>query len=984
MTAAVVGFSGRTDSRVLGAEWYAGDLDPDAACSSLRGRDEGAFCVCLDSNNSPWLCFVHGGTVHQRAISVQSDGVSIDGSGWVFGHLSELISEYSSSWAVSGAQTDIPCALSSRNRSTSSSAMTPMPPNHHSPTSAESAAHATVTTTAANLRAQDRPAEPGEPWTICDVMNWLTGKGLGDYALAIQRAKIDGIKLLETNDDDLRALGVASGLHRAEILDGIAEIRQHVMVPTSVQQTNSFSHSPQTPSQSTSQQQNTTTNTSSPVNSTPDGIATTITGRHRHFEVREVDGVPIVFDADTNTEATGLDPGLMEDVMRKAALHQKQQQQQQQQRIASTAATARYANLNESGVTMVPLLSPVPVVADSTLDSVTEPYSPKTPSSSNRPLSVEEEASLRSAANMAASTEEVLPDPDQAAQLHHITSVASPGAKAVRRAASIAAGATAPRQSRAYGGLNMSRHTKVASNELSNDSLSAPLPPPPRSQRMRGSRSTSSSSGGGGDEFPWWQTDLPGREALRLIDGQVNGAFVLRAQGADLILSFVYQGRIYDDLVLPSRDPPGVFLERVSNKLFRNVEEMVGYYMDPRPEMPVPLRVMLNPMTPMSSSASSITLSSSSNTTLGHKKSRRRHDKAQANAPVEQLTLHAQRTMSRRIYTSGMASATHSGPGGSVGNTGSKDRRPKNGVVKKASSSAMGVVVAGGGGDGGDFATTLSAASPSEAKATSRRPRSTSGASRKGKSSKSSTKTYRRTKDNGSGAGVGAALSARSTSSASEAMITPTRAIPSPSNSSNSRSSSRNSQVKATGDRSLSSGGEGSSGGGDGGSGSGSQRRRRKLSSWRDFVPGLRSRSSRGAPTSNQTSDGGEGYGLVAEDAHTPEWLQIELSSEGVRSILAGKPEGTFVVHRHGKNSGAEGDFVLTYCCKGGAPTAVRICVHEGTGCYYLEGTTHESQDIWDLVAYYSQARRSELGVKLRLAATVEEETVATVATAPN
>ena len=44
--------------------------------------------------------------------------------------------------------------------------------------------------------------------------------------------------------------------------------------------------------------------------------------------------------------------------------------------------------------------------------------------------------------------------------------------------------------------------------------------------------------------------------------------------------------------------PPLGARTRTRPARFRNVEEMVGYYMDPRPEMPCPLRVLLNSLSP--------------------------------------------------------------------------------------------------------------------------------------------------------------------------------------------------------------------------------------------------------------------------------------------------------------------------------------------------------------------------------------------------
>lgn len=245
--------------------------------------------------------------------------------------------------------------------------------------------------------------------------------------------------------------------------------------------------------------------------------------------------------------------------------------------------------------------------------------------------------------------EEAGGDPDLDVRSMELAARSTPSAKAHRRANrstlnhSVASARTSPAN---RSGITRPPTVVPLGGGLGSGRTAAPLPPPPRTQRVRSppALQEAGSDGVAGD-FPWWQTGLPGREALRLIDGQGDGAFVLRANRADLILSFVFQGRIYDDLVLPSQHPSGVYLERVSHKLFRNVEEMVGYYMDPRPEMPCPLRILLNQPRQYITAGSGATAGRGPRPQLQAP----RHP-ARADAPgEEQLTLDAQRLMSRRI-----------------------------------------------------------------------------------------------------------------------------------------------------------------------------------------------------------------------------------------------------------------------------------------------------------------------------------------------
>jgi hypothetical protein len=45
-------------------------------------------------------------------------------------------------------------------------------------------------------------------FSVADVMAWLETKNLGAYAPIFKRKKIDGVKLLQLNEDDLRSLGI--------------------------------------------------------------------------------------------------------------------------------------------------------------------------------------------------------------------------------------------------------------------------------------------------------------------------------------------------------------------------------------------------------------------------------------------------------------------------------------------------------------------------------------------------------------------------------------------------------------------------------------------------------------------------------------------------------------------------------------------------------------------------------------------------------
>lgn len=48
----------------------------------------------------------------------------------------------------------------------------------------------------------------GSKFSVTDVVVWLTTKNFGAYAPNFKKKKIDGVKLLQLNEDDLRSLGV--------------------------------------------------------------------------------------------------------------------------------------------------------------------------------------------------------------------------------------------------------------------------------------------------------------------------------------------------------------------------------------------------------------------------------------------------------------------------------------------------------------------------------------------------------------------------------------------------------------------------------------------------------------------------------------------------------------------------------------------------------------------------------------------------------
>ena len=72
-----------------------------------------------------------------------------------------------------------------------------------------------------------------------DVVEWLRGLGLEQYAPAFHQNDIDGEVLRRLAADDLRDLGVASVGHRRRLLDAIAAL-------TDVQQATEASLAPVT------------------------------------------------------------------------------------------------------------------------------------------------------------------------------------------------------------------------------------------------------------------------------------------------------------------------------------------------------------------------------------------------------------------------------------------------------------------------------------------------------------------------------------------------------------------------------------------------------------------------------------------------------------------------------------------------------------------------------------------------------------------
>ena len=48
----------------------------------------------------------------------------------------------------------------------------------------------------------------GSMFSVADVTAWLETKSLGAYAPSFKKKKIDGLKLLQLNEEDLRRLGI--------------------------------------------------------------------------------------------------------------------------------------------------------------------------------------------------------------------------------------------------------------------------------------------------------------------------------------------------------------------------------------------------------------------------------------------------------------------------------------------------------------------------------------------------------------------------------------------------------------------------------------------------------------------------------------------------------------------------------------------------------------------------------------------------------
>lgn len=212
--------------------------------TQLEGTPDGAFRCCDDRVASDLfhLVYRYSGIAYEGIIEHRvGEGYHLEDSDWFFGHLAQLVQHY-----MTEETADLPLRL--------------------------------------HLVDMDQGNNKGKPWTVAQVSIWLARHDFGQHVARFAECAIDGPRLIDLDNTDLRSIGIRAIHDRQALLRAITTLRERLI--------------------GNSQRLSTTSTGSGLDQST----------RRKTFLVKERHGVVKIVDADTNEEVHELAPLLLKEI----------------------------------------------------------------------------------------------------------------------------------------------------------------------------------------------------------------------------------------------------------------------------------------------------------------------------------------------------------------------------------------------------------------------------------------------------------------------------------------------------------------------------------------------------------------------------------------------------------------------------------------------------------------------------------------------
>eukprot|EP00041_Stephanoeca_diplocostata_P018326 m.383085 g.383085 ORF g.383085 m.383085 type:complete len:568 (+) comp20980_c1_seq3:321-2024(+) len=201
------------------SEWYLGDAGADATKKKLNGQPDGYFAV-RNSSSQPGnfvLSYNFKGGTKNLHIDGEGGGVRLSKSTVTFKNLSELVKHYSENETG-----ELQCVLTGANIVSAEDVKT-LKRQQKKEAKQKSAADRTSSFGGTLKKGATMNGEGalGAQWKVSDVCDWLLSMDMPEYVPAFKKSKVDGVVLLQLDDNKLRDLGVGAFQQRKKLVTSI-------------------------------------------------------------------------------------------------------------------------------------------------------------------------------------------------------------------------------------------------------------------------------------------------------------------------------------------------------------------------------------------------------------------------------------------------------------------------------------------------------------------------------------------------------------------------------------------------------------------------------------------------------------------------------------------------------------------------------------------------------------------------------------------